>query len=81
MKIGKKILLVKSCSSTNALANEKALQGEEEGTVIIAEEQTEGRGTKGRKWFSISKRDSTFLLSFVPQEKICLCFLSLLDWQ
>lgn len=56
MKIGKKILLIESCSSTNDLANEKALQGEEEGTVIIAEEQKAGRGTKGRKWFSIGKK-------------------------
>lgn len=56
MKIGKKILLVESCSSTNDLANKKALQGEDEGTVIIAEKQTEGRGTKGRKWFSLRKK-------------------------
>jgi BirA family biotin operon repressor/biotin-[acetyl-CoA-carboxylase] ligase len=52
MKIGAKILRVRSCSSTNDLANAMALQGEEEGTVVIAEEQTEGRGTKGRVWFS-----------------------------
>lgn len=29
-----------------------AIQGEPEGTVIIAEEQTEGRGTRGRVWYS-----------------------------
>lgn len=51
-KIGEKILRVESCSSTNDLANAMALQGEEEGTVIIAEEQTAGRGTKGRVWYS-----------------------------
>ncbi len=52
MKIGKKIHRVESCSSTNDLASELALQGEEEGTAIIAEKQTKGRGTKGRFWHS-----------------------------
>jgi BirA family biotin operon repressor/biotin-[acetyl-CoA-carboxylase] ligase len=52
MKIGSKILAVETCSSTNDLANALALEGEEEGTVIIAGEQTAGRGTRGRIWFS-----------------------------
>lgn len=52
MKIGKRIVRVESCSSTNDLAHEMALQGEEEGTVIMAWEQIEGRGTKGRQWHS-----------------------------
>jgi len=52
MKIGERIVRIESCSSTNDLAQEMALHGEEEGTVIIAEEQIKGRGTKGRKWYS-----------------------------
>lgn len=52
MNIGAKILRVKSCPSTNDLAKELALSGEKEGTVIIAEEQTKGKGTKGRSWYS-----------------------------
>lgn len=52
MKIGAKIIEVETCSSTNDLANAMALEGEEEGTVIIAGEQTAGRGTRGRVWFS-----------------------------
>jgi BirA family biotin operon repressor/biotin-[acetyl-CoA-carboxylase] ligase len=52
MNIGKKIHRVESCSSTNDLANEMALQGAEEGTVVIADEQTAGKGTKGRIWYS-----------------------------
>jgi BirA family biotin operon repressor/biotin-[acetyl-CoA-carboxylase] ligase len=69
MKIGTKILLVESCSSTNDLANMKALQGEEEGTVIIAERQTEGRGTKGRKWFSIRNKGLYLSLILRPPRR------------
>jgi BirA family biotin operon repressor/biotin-[acetyl-CoA-carboxylase] ligase len=56
MEIGVKIIRVKSCPSTNDLAKELALAGEEEGTVVIAEEQTKGRGMKGRKWHSTRKK-------------------------
>jgi BirA family biotin operon repressor/biotin-[acetyl-CoA-carboxylase] ligase len=56
MEIGAKINRIKSCSSTNDLAKEMALSGEEEGTVIISDEQTKGRGMKGRKWYSARKK-------------------------
>jgi BirA family biotin operon repressor/biotin-[acetyl-CoA-carboxylase] ligase len=56
MEIGAKIFRVKSCPSTNDLAKELALSGEEEGTVIISDEQTKGRGMKGRKWYSARKK-------------------------
>jgi len=53
MAIGAKIVRVKSCSSTNDLAKELAHSGEAEGTVVLAQEQTAGKGTKGRSWFSV----------------------------
>ncbi len=53
--IGQKTQWIKSCPSTNDLARELAIAGEEEGTVIIAEEQTKGRGRKGRSWYSPKK--------------------------
>jgi BirA family biotin operon repressor/biotin-[acetyl-CoA-carboxylase] ligase len=56
MEIGAKIFRVKSCASTNDLAKELALSGEEEGAVVISDEQTEGRGTKGRKWYSAREK-------------------------
>jgi BirA family biotin operon repressor/biotin-[acetyl-CoA-carboxylase] ligase len=56
MEIGAKIFRVKSCPSTNDLAKELALSGEEEGTVVVSDEQTEGRGMKGRKWYSARKK-------------------------
>jgi BirA family biotin operon repressor/biotin-[acetyl-CoA-carboxylase] ligase len=60
MKLEKKIHWVKSCSSTNDLAKKLIRSGEAEGTFVVAEEQTSGRGTKGRHWFS-AKRKGLYL--------------------
>ncbi len=38
--------------STNLRAKDLAEQGAPEGTVVIAESQTQGRGRRGRAWFS-----------------------------
>ena len=56
MKIGEKILRVESCPSSNEVAKELAEQCIQEGMVIIADEQTRGKGTKGRTWFSVRKK-------------------------
>lgn len=45
----------KSVTSTNTLLKELAAGGEKEGKVLIAEEQTEGRGRFGRKFYSPAK--------------------------
>jgi BirA family biotin operon repressor/biotin-[acetyl-CoA-carboxylase] ligase len=41
-----------SLDSTNTLAKELASGGAPEGTIVLAEEQTQGRGRMGRAWFS-----------------------------
>ena len=46
--LGRRILLYEQVDSTNSLAKALAAEGEPEGTVIIAEEQTAGRGRLGR---------------------------------
>jgi BirA family biotin operon repressor/biotin-[acetyl-CoA-carboxylase] ligase len=51
-KFGKKILFLHEVGSTNDLAKEMANYGASEGTIVIAETQTAGRGRVGRKWFS-----------------------------
>lgn len=48
--VGRKIVCVESCESTNDLAWTEALAGAPEGTVVFAEEQTKGRGRFGRVW-------------------------------
>jgi len=53
--IGKKIFYFPELESTNIVAKEKALhraEGIDEGTLIIAERQSTGKGRLGREWFS-----------------------------
>jgi len=53
--IGKEIHYFPELKSTNIMAKEKALhraEGVSEGTLIIAERQSGGKGRLGRKWFS-----------------------------
>jgi BirA family biotin operon repressor/biotin-[acetyl-CoA-carboxylase] ligase len=51
-RIGKKILVFNSTSSTNDIAAEYAKNRANDGLVIFAEEQTAGRGRAGSKWQS-----------------------------
>ena len=57
-----------SCDSTNAVLLARAEAGAASGTVIIAEEQTAGRGRRGRQWFASPGDSLTFSLlwRFVP---------------
>lgn len=50
--IGKTIHYFHTLDSTNAKAYQLALNGAEEGEVVIAEFQEKGRGRLGRHWFS-----------------------------
>lgn len=53
--IGRKIYYFPELESTNIIAKEKATHKEEgvnEGTIVIAERQSAGKGRLGRNWFS-----------------------------
>ncbi len=50
--VGRKILFYPQLPSTMETAREMAKRGGEEGTVIVAGNQTAGRGRRGRKWIS-----------------------------
>jgi BirA family biotin operon repressor/biotin-[acetyl-CoA-carboxylase] ligase len=52
MVLGRNIVYREKIDSTNNLAQQLALEGAPEGTLVIAEEQTAGRGRRGRQWFS-----------------------------
>ena len=50
-RIGHDILWVRQTESTNDLAWREADRGCADGTIVLAEEQTAGRGRLGRPWF------------------------------
>jgi len=50
--IGQEVIVFKSTASTNDVAAEYAKNVENNGLVILAEEQTSGRGRAGNKWIS-----------------------------
>lgn len=49
----RKILVFRETTSTNTLAKQAANEGEQEGLIIVAENQTAGRGRRGRSFFSV----------------------------
>ena len=61
-----KLMFYDRVESTNDLAKAMALEGAENGTVIIAEEQTSGRGRMGRKWLSPPSSNLLFSLLLRP---------------
>ncbi len=54
--IGHKIVAFQSVASTNISAQKLADQGAAEGTIVVAERQTKGKGRFGRNWHSIEKK-------------------------
>lgn len=57
-------------TSTNTLAKEMAAKGASEGTVLIATEQTEGRGRMGRTFYS--PKSSGIYFSIILRPKLSL---------
>ncbi len=50
--MGRSLVVLETCSSTNDVAAKYALDGAPHGLTVIAEEQTAGRGRLGRRWLS-----------------------------
>ncbi|MBN1396804.1 MAG: biotin--[acetyl-CoA-carboxylase] ligase [Bacteroidetes bacterium] len=67
---GKKIFDYNSIDSTNSCAKMLAGSGAEEGTVVIAEFQTAGRGRLGRVWQSQSGSNLLFSVIIRPKLEI-----------
>jgi BirA family transcriptional regulator, biotin operon repressor / biotin---[acetyl-CoA-carboxylase] ligase len=65
--IGKNIVFVPECASTNDLAL-RLLQTTPttEGTIVITDSQTAGRGQRGNTWVAAAKQNLTFSLILKP---------------
>jgi BirA family biotin operon repressor/biotin-[acetyl-CoA-carboxylase] ligase len=50
--LGRSLLVIEECTTTNDLASSLASQGARHGFAVVAEKQTKGRGRHGREWIS-----------------------------
>ncbi|MDD4980174.1 MAG: biotin--[acetyl-CoA-carboxylase] ligase [Candidatus Omnitrophica bacterium] len=65
--VGKKIRYFDTVSSTMDVALQSGIEGSGEGTLILAETQTKGRGRLGREWFSPKYKGIYFSLILKPK--------------
>jgi len=76
----KEIRHYRETDSTNARAVELAEQGAPEGTLVVADRQTQGRGRRGRAWFSPPEAGiyASLVLrpSMLPSEATQITFLT-----
>lgn len=65
--IGKNLVYVPECHSTNTLASDLCQRASTvEGTVIITDNQTKGRGQRGNSWVSDAHQNLTFSMILKP---------------
>lgn len=65
-RFSSRILKFSSIDSTNDLAKHLAAEGAPEGTLVLAEEQTGGRGRRGRTWHSPTGANLLFSVLLRP---------------
>ncbi len=65
-RLGRPVVYLPSCASTNDETATRALAGAEEGLLVVAGEQTAGRGRRGRVWLSPAGENLTFSLLLRP---------------
>lgn len=76
LRIGRKVLVYDSTSSTNDVAAEYARNRDNDGLAIFAEQQTAGRGRGGNKWLS-SRSDSILCSVLLTRNELSAELLSL----
>jgi len=64
--MGRRVIYYRSVGSTNDVAKELAAQGAPEGTLVIADEQTAGKGRLGRCWLAPPGTSLLMSLLFRP---------------
>ncbi|WP_221393348.1 biotin--[acetyl-CoA-carboxylase] ligase [Dyadobacter sp. NIV53] len=68
LNIGKKVIYLPSCHSTNDIAAELVHKGPvEEGTIVITDNQVGGRGQRGSKWYTEPSLNLTFSIILRPK--------------
>jgi len=65
--LGRSLLCLEKTTSTNDVVSEMAHQGAPEGTVILAETQTKGRGRQGRRWTTLEGKSLAFSILLKPR--------------
>lgn len=65
-RLGRRVVLLDETGSTNAVAMSAASAGAAEGTLVVAERQTAGKGRKGRFWVSTPGKSLTASLVLRP---------------
>lgn len=66
--LGRKLVFLDSTGSTNEYAKDLGMDGEPEGTVVIARDQTAGKGRLGRRW--VTKKDEGVWFSILLRPKL-----------
>lgn len=65
--VGKNIVYLPTCHSTNDIASEKIQNGEGiDGTIVITDHQTSGRGQRGNTWEALKAQNITMSLILKP---------------
>ncbi len=85
--MGRRVIHYRSIGSTNDVARELAAQGAPQGTLVIAEEQTAGKGRLGRRWLAPPGTSLLISLLFRPhflapyqaQRLTMICSLAVVD--
>jgi len=67
---GQQVVYCPTIDSTNSVAKMLALQGAAEGTLVVADKQTAGRGRLGRRWLAPRGTCLLFSLVFRPGLKV-----------
>lgn len=68
--IGRRLEVHEQIDSTNIRATELARQGAAEGTLVLAEQQTQGKGRLGRQW--LAPAGSSLLMSLLLRPALAL---------
>jgi len=63
----REVQFFETAKSTTSIAKQLANSGADSGTLVVAREQSEGRGRLGRSWFSNSEESLTFTLLLRPK--------------